>query len=456
MEKRISRYEIDMVNGPLFSGILRFALPLALSGILQLTFNAADVIVVGQYAGTTALAAVGSTGALINLIINLFTGLSIGVNVLVANYRGAGRDDDAEKTVHTAILTAFFGGIVLVFVGVLLSKPLLQLMDTPANVIDQSVLYMRIYFMGMPAFMVYNFGAAIFRAVGDTKRPLYFLTIAGVVNVVLNLVLVIVFRLGVAGVAIATVASQVISAVLIIISMLKTQGICHLDPSKLQLDMHKLVRIVRIGLPAGLQGSLFSISNVLIQSSVNSFGDLVMAGNTAAGNLEGFVYTSMNALYQANLSFTGQNYGAHNHPRIKKVLVYCLGIVAVFGATIGNLVYLFGPYLLRLYNSDPMVIQYGMNRLQIVSSMYFLCGMMEVASGSLRGLGYAVAPMIVSLTGACALRILWIYTIFAAWHTQFSLYISYPISWVITLAAHLICFAIVYKKRFSSTAVLQS
>lgn len=448
MNRTRSSYEIDMCNGPILQGVLRFALPLALSGILQLTFNAADVIVVGQFAGQTALAAVGSTGALINLIINLFAGLSTGVNVLVANYRGAGRDEDASKTVHTAILTAAFGGLVLVFVGVLLSRPLLELMDSPEDVIDQATLYMRIYFIGMPAFMVYNFGSAVLRAVGDTKRPLYFLSIAGVVNVALNVVFVIVFHMGVAGVAIGTVASQVVSAVLIIRCMIKSEGICHLDKDKLYIDPKKFVRMLRIGLPAGLQGSLFSISNVLIQSSINSFGSSVMAGNAAAGNIEGFVYTSMNSLYQANLSYTSQNYGARKFKRIDKSLLCCTITVAVIGAVLGNLAYLFGPQLLSLYNSDPEVIQYGMNRLQIVSSLYFMCGVMEVISGSMRGLGYAISPMIVALSGACAFRILWIYTIFAWYPTQLVLYISYPISWVLTAVAHFVCYLVARKKKF--------
>jgi putative MATE family efflux protein len=448
MKQNTARFEIDMCNGPILQGVLRFALPLALSGILQLTFNAADVIVVGQFAGQTALAAVGSTGALINLIINLFAGLSTGVNVLVANYRGAGRDEDASKTVHTAILTAAFGGLVLVFVGVLLSRPLLELMDSPEDVIDQATLYMRIYFIGMPAFMVYNFGSAVLRAVGDTKRPLYFLSIAGVVNVALNVIFVIVFHMGVAGVAIGTVASQVVSAVLIIRCMIKSEGICHLDKDKLYIDPKKFVRMLRIGLPAGLQGSLFSISNVLIQSSINSFGSSVMAGNAAAGNIEGFVYTSMNSLYQANLSYTSQNYGARKFKRIDKSLLCCTITVAVIGAVLGNLAYLFGPQLLSLYNSDPEVIQYGMNRLQIVSSLYFMCGVMEVISGSMRGLGYAISPMIVALSGACAFRILWIYTIFAWYPTQLVLYSSYPISWVLTAVAHFVCYLVARKKKF--------
>lgn len=448
MSKKLSSYEIDMTSGPMLPGIFRFAIPLALSGMLQLAFNAADVIVVGKFAGSTALAAVGSTGALINLIINLFVGLSTGVNVLVANYRGAGRLEDVRKTVHTAMSVAFAGGILLVFIGIILARPMLELMDSPDTVIGQATLYMQIYFVGMPAFMVYNFGASVLRAVGDTKRPLIFLSIAGVINVVLNMIFVIFFHMGVAGVAIATVTSQVVSAVLIVRCMILSDGIYKLDLHNLRIDSRKLTRMLRIGLPAGLQGSLFSISNVLIQSSVNSFGDLVMAGNAAAGNLEGFVYTAMNSLYQANLSYTSQNYGALKYKRIDCSLLLCLGVVTLIGGLLGNIVYLLGPHLLSLYDSDPAVIQYGMNRLAVIATTYFLCGIMEVASGSIRGLGYAIIPMVVSLSGACIMRIVWIYTVFAMVPTQFVLYLSYPISWVLTFAAHLVTYFIVRKKRF--------
>ena len=448
MSKKLSSYEIDMTSGPMLPGIFRFAIPLALSGMLQLAFNAADVIVVGKFTGSTALAAVGSTGALINLIINLFVGLSTGVNVLVANYRGAGRLEDVRKTVHTAMSVAFAGGILLVFIGIILARPMLELMDSPDTVIGQATLYMQIYFVGMPAFMVYNFGASVLRAVGDTKRPLIFLSIAGVINVVLNMIFVIFFHMGVAGVAIATVTSQVVSAVLIVRCMILSDGIYKLDLHNLRIDSRKLTRMLRIGLPAGLQGSLFSISNVLIQSSVNSFGDLVMAGNDAAGNLEGFVYTAMNSLYQANLSYTSQNYGALKYKRIDRSLLLCLGVVTLIGGLLGNIVYLLGPHLLSLYDSDPAVIQYGMNRLAVIATTYFLCGIMEVASGSIRGLGYAIIPMVVSLSGACIMRIVWIYTVFAMVPTQFVLYLSYPISWVLTFAAHLVTYFIVRKKRF--------
>ena len=453
MKRTASRYEIDMCNTPLLTGILRFALPLIATNVLQLAFNAADMIVVGKFSGSdTALAAVGATGALINLIVNLFIGLATGVNVLIANYRGAGRTEDAQDTVHTAMVTAAVGGFALIFIGFFLSRPLLALMGTPVNVIDQSTLYMRIYFMGMPFFLVYNYGAAILRGVGDTKRPLFYLSLSGVLNVLLNLFFVMILGMDVAGVALATISSQALSAILIVRCLLKTDGICNLDPKKLKIHKHKLIRMLQIGLPAGFQGSLFSISNVLIQSSVNSFGSIVMSGNTAAGNIEGFIYTSMNSVAQAALSFTGQNYGAQKYKRIDQVLGTCMLLAGFSGALLGNLAYLFGEPLLSLYTNNSLEVVYGMNRMQIIATTYFLCGFMDTLSCTMRGLGMSVLPTIISLTGACLFRILWIYTVFAAHHTQFTLYISYPISWFLTSAAYVVCYFIVRKKKFAQPA----
>ena len=450
MKRTASRYEIDMCNTPLLTGILRFALPLIATNVLQLAFNAADMIVVGKFSGSdTALAAVGATGALINLIVNLFIGLATGVNVLIANYRGAGRTEDAQDTVHTAMVTAAVGGFALIFIGFFLSRSLLALMGTPVNVIDQSTLYMRIYFMGMPFFLVYNYGAAILRGVGDTKRPLFYLSLSGVLNVLLNLFFVMILGMDVAGVALATISSQALSAILIVRCLLKTDGICNLDPKKLKIHKHKLIRMLQIGLPAGFQGSLFSISNVLIQSSVNSFGSIVMSGNTAAGNIEGFIYTSMNSVAQAALSFTGQNYGAQKYKRIDQVLGTCMLLAGFSGALLGNLAYLFGEPLLSLYTNNSLEVVYGMNRMQIIATTYFLCGFMDTLSCTMRGLGMSVLPTIISLTGACLFRILWIYTVFAAHHTQFTLYISYPISWFLTSAAYVVCYFIVRKKKFA-------
>ena len=449
-------YEMDMCSGPVLGKILIYSFPLMLSGILQLLFNAADVIVVGRYAGSQSLAAVGSTGALINLLINVFIGLSVGVNVLVAQYYGAKRDQDVNETVHTAVAISLLSGVFLVALGLLVTRPLLELMGTPDDVIDKSAIYMKIYFAGMPATMLYNFGSAVLRAVGDTRRPLYFLTAAGVVNVVLNLFFVISLNMDVAGVALATVISQVISAGLVFWCLVKSEGALKLRIRDLRISKVKLKRIAKIGLPAGMQGAVFSISNVLIQSSVNSFGSIVMAGNTAASNIEGFVYTAMNAIYQTSLSFTSQNLGAGNTARIKKILWCCLGIVTVIGLVLGQGAYLLGRPLLSIYSSDPAVVDFGLVRLSIVSASYFLCGLMDVCCGSIRGLGYSIMPMLVSLTGACAFRVLWIFTIFQVEHTLFSLYISYPISWILTFAVHILCFVYAYRKLMKSKLDLQS
>lgn len=435
-----------MCNGPLLGKILVFYVPLMLSGVLQLLFNAADIAVVGRFSGNHALAAVGSTSSLTNLIVNLFIGLSVGTNVLVARYYGANQKKELKEMVQTAIVTGFIGGVILIFLGFLVSRPALTWMDTPTDVIEHSVLYMRIYFAGMPFMMVYNFGAAVLRAVGDTKRPLYYLLIAGVVNVVLNLVFVICFHMGVAGVATATVVSQAISAVLVVRCLIQTDGVYKLELKDMHISMDKVWRMVRIGMPAGLQGALFSISNVLIQSSVNSFGSIAMAGNTAASNLEGFVYTAMNAFYQAAISFCGQNYGAQKYRRVGKVLLICEVLVVIVGTALGNLVYLFGGTLLQLYSTDAEVIQYGLLRLSYICVTYALCGMMDTIVGVLRGIGYAIMPMLVSLTGACLFRVVWIYTIFKQVHTLECLYISYPISWTLTFLAHLVCFIVIYRK----------
>lgn len=453
MEKKVQKsYEIDMCNGPLFGKILLFTLPLMLSGILQLLFNAADVVVVGRFAGNEALAAVGSTGALTNLLVNLFIGLSVGVNVLVARYYGARQEEEVSQTVHTAVLVSIIGGIILAFVGIIAARPLLLLMDTPENVIEHSVLYMRIYFLGMPVMLVFNFGSAILRAIGDTRRPLFYLTIAGVINVVLNLWFVIEFHMGVAGVALATVIAQCVSTSLIIRCLIKSGGCFQLCFNKLHIDLGKFGKIAAIGLPAGIQGSLFSISNVLIQSSVNSFGSVAMAGNTAGSNVEGFVYTAMNSVHQTAVSFTGQNLGGRKYDRINKILIECLLFVTAIGLIMGNGAVLLGNQILGLYSSDPEVIAYGIQRMSVICTTYCLCGIMDVLVGSIRGLGYAVMPMIVSLMGACVFRVIWIYTVFKWSRSLYTLYISYPISWALTAFVHVICFLIV-KRRVGKNAV---
>ena len=433
-------HEIDMLHGALLPKILLFAIPLALSSILQLLFNAADVIVLGRFVGPDALAAVGSTTSLINLLVNLFLGISVGVNVMVARYYARKDGEEVSNIVHTAVTVALISGAALIFIGYIAAEPLLILMGSPENVLPMSVLYMRIYFIGMPAILLYDFGAAILRAIGDTKRPLYYLMAAGIVNVVLNLFFVLVCNLGVAGVAIATSISNAISAILIALTLMKEESALRLSLRCLTIDRRVLGKIFTIGLPAGLQGCIFSVSNVLIQSSVNSFGYIVMAGSTASSNLEGFVYQAMNSVYQANLSFTSQNIGAGKYSRVNRILYTCILVVTMIGAGMGLLFCLFGTPLLGIYSTDPEVIRAGLVRLYFICGTYFLCGWMDVLVGSLRGMGYAVLPMIVSLLGACGFRILWIFTIFAAVHTMPVLFLSYPVSWVITALIHYICF----------------
>ena len=453
---RANKYEMNMTEGALLPKVLLFSLPLIASGILQLLFNAADMVVVGRWAGKECLAAVGSTGSLINLMVNVFIGLSVGGSVAVAKSFGANDPAQVHKAVHTAMSLAIIAGLVVGLMGFLFCRPLLAMMDNP--VLDLATTYMKIYFLGMPFNMVYNFGASILRAVGDTKRPLIYLTIAGVVNVILNLILVIVFHMNVAGVAIATVASQAVSAVLVVICLVRSHGVVHLDLKELRIHKRQLIDIARVGLPAGLQGSLFSISNVLIQSSVNSFGEVVVAANSAGGNLEGFVYTSMNAIHQAALTFASQNLGAGKIKRVRRSVWVCIATVTVIGLVMGNLMYLCGKPLLSLYLDDPSaidpatgitVLEYGMKRLSWMLPLYCLCGLMDVAVGSLRGVGYSVMPMIVSLTGACLFRVVWILTVFAANPTLDILYLSYPISWALTFSVHMLCYFFIARRKLA-------
>lgn len=433
-------HKIDMCNGPVLSRIIAFSLPLMLSGCLQLLFNAADVIVVGRFAGKESLAAVGSTTSLINLLVNMFIGLSIGTNVTVALTLGSGDKKGTRDNVHTAITISLISGLALVFIGLLFTKPLLVLMGAPADVLEKAALYLKIFFLGMPATMAYNFGSAILRAAGDTKRPLYFLSVAGIVNVVLNLFFVITLHMDVAGVALATIIAQCISAVLILACLCRMEGPCQLNIKKLYIHSENLRKMLKIGLPAGIQSSLFSLSNVLIQSSINSFGSVVIAGNSAGASIENFVYISMNAVHQAMVSFTSQNTGAGKPERINRILFSCLGLVCVIGLTLGIGVNVLSTPLLSIYSSDPAVIAAGKERLLWLSAPYFLCGIMEVIMGVMRGLGYAITPMVVSLSGACLFRILWIATVFA-WYPSISVLLaSYPISWILTAAIHLLTY----------------
>ncbi len=437
-----------MCSGSIMKKMLLFAVPLMFSSILQLLFNAADIVVVGQFAGDNSLAAVGSTSSLINLLVNLFVGLSVGANVLVAHYYGAREHDDLKKAVHTVITISVISGLIMTFVGVIGARQFLIWMDTPGNVLELATTYLRIYFAGMIANMVYNFGAAILRAVGDTKRPLYYLMIAGIINVVLNLIFVIVFRMDVAGVALATVISQCISAILVVRCLIKETGPIRLDLKCLGIDKGNFLKILQVGLPAGFQGMLFSLSNVVIQSAVNGFGETIVAGNSAAANIEGFVYVAMNAFHQAAISFTSQNVGAGKYDRINKILYTAQLYVFIVGLTMGLAVVALGEPLLSLYTKSPEVVDAGLIRLKYIVTLYFLCGMMDVMVGSLRGLGYAIMPMIVSLIGACGLRLIWIATLFKLpqFHTIEMIYITYPISWFLTFMTHVICFTIVRRK----------
>ena len=446
MQKQKQGYQIDMVNGPLAGKILLFALPLMLSSLLQLLFNAADVVVVGRFAGKEALAAVGSNGSLINLFINLFIGLSVGTNVVIARDLGAGKHEHVKKSVHTSVSLALIGGLVLAVAGFFLSRQMLELMSSPPDVIELSALYLRIYFLGMPGNLLYNFGAAILRAQGDTRRPLYYLTAAGVINVVLNLIFVIPLQMSVAGVALATIISQYISAALVLLTLLREEGLMHLDLKALTLDWHTVKRIMRVGLPAGLQSTLFSISNVVIQSSINSFGSAVVAGSSASGNIEGFIYVCTNAFHQAALTFVSQNHGAGQHKRVDRIAILCLGYGVCISLVLGTLIYRFGAPLASLYApGETEVIAQAVLRLGYIATFHFLCAFMDIMVGILRGLGQSMIPMIVSLVGSCAFRLLWIATIFQLYPTPDCLYMSYPISWAVTAFAHVIFFFIVRK-----------
>lgn len=442
MSSKSKHYEIDMCSGSVFKKMLLFALPLMLSSILQLLFNAADIVVVGKFAGDNSLAAVGSNTALINLLTNLFVGLSIGANVVAARFYGAKAWNDLRKTVHTAMMLSMFSGLLLMVIGVIGAKQMLIWMQTPKEVLHLATTYLRIYFLGMISTMVYNFGSALLRAVGDTKRPLYYLFLAGVINVVLNLLFVIVFRMDVMGVALATVISETISALLILRCLTKEEGGIHLDIKAMRIDRTKMFQILRIGLPAGFQGVVFALSNVVIQSSVNLFGNIVVAGNSAAANIEGFVYMAMNAFYQTTLSFVSQNYGAGEQRRINRIVLTGQLCVITVGILLGNGVVLFGKSLLHIYSDNPEVIVAGMVRLKYICRIYALCGIMDVMVGALRGIGYSVMPMIVSVVGVCGLRLLWLATVFhiPTYHRIETVYISYAVTWILTIVIYVAAF----------------
>ena len=434
---------LDMTKGPLFKKVIIYTIPIIISNLLQLFFNAADIIVVGQYCGSLAVAAVGSNGSLVNLLINIMMGLSVGTGIITAQGIGAKDYKTVEKTVHTAIPTALIIGGLLTVVGFFFSKEILKLMDTPTDVLPLATTYLKIYFLGVISNSIYNFGASILRSAGDTRSPLIFLTVSGILNVLLNLLFVIVFDMGVSGVAIATIASQALSAILVLITLIKRTDCCHLDIRKMKIYKNELMRIIRIGIPSSIQSSMFSISNVIIQSSVNLFGAAAVSGNAAASNIEGFVYTIMHAFHITALNFTGQNAGAGNFKRVKKVLIQNLLSVGIIGAVSGSLVFVFGRPLLALYITDSnSAIEIGIIKLTFVCLPYFLAGVMEVLAGVIKGLGDTVYAMITSLIGVCGFRLFWVFTIFQIekCHNLRSLFVSYPISWIFTIILYIFAY----------------
>ena len=438
---------INMTEGPLFMKILLFSLPLMASSLLQLLYNAADIIIVGRFVGESALAAVGATGALINLIINFFIGLSTGASVCVSNAMGARNDEKVRRFVHTSMALSIVGGIAAMIIGLFAAKPMLTLMKTPDSILNDAVLYTQIYFLGVPASLMFNFAAGLLRASGDTKRPLYILSVSGIVNVALNVFLVVVCHLGVAGVAIATSVSQYLSTLLIVVYMVRLDSNLKYTIKDTKIYKKELLDVIRIGVPSGMSGVMFNISNMIIQSSVNLFGDIVIAGNTAASNIEGFIYVSMNTLYQASQTFTGQNYGAGKIKRINKVLSNSLIIVLGIGVSMCALALTFCRPLLNLYApGQEAVINAGVNRMMVICTTYYLCGMMDVVGGCLRGMKYSFSSMIISMLGACAFRIIWLSTVFQAEKTTFNIYISYPISWILTTLAYFVCYLIAMKR----------
>lgn len=441
-----NKFEIDMCNGSIMDKLISFSLPLMVSGILQLAFNAVDIIVVGRFSGSQALAAVGSTTALINVFTNLFIGISLGANVLAARFYAAGKDREMSETVYTSITLALISGIMMAVIGVLLAKWALEIMGTPDDVIGQSALYMRIYFMGMPFFMLYNYGAAILRAIGDTKRPLIFLIISGIANAALNMILVILFHMGVAGVAIGTIISQLISCVLVLTCLYRSEGSYQLRFSKLKINGAYMEQIFQVGVPAGIQSTVINLSNALLQSSVNSFGSIAMAGYTAANNILGFLYMSVNSITQACMSFTSQNYGVGKLKRMDKVLRDCAILSISIAAVLGGLAYSFGPQILTVYTSDPKVINCGMEILAYTSITYFLCGIMDLFPGALRGMGYSAVPMVLSVIGTVGTRIVWVFGIFPNHRSLSVLFVSYPVSWILTIVLQVMCFYFVRKR----------
>jgi putative MATE family efflux protein len=456
LARKRRRREVDMLNGPLFGKIMVFAFSIMLTNVLQLLYNAADLMIIGQFSGSdTAVAAVGATGTIVNLILNLFIGLSVGVSVLIARGYGVGNREATEKAVHTAMSLALISGFIVLTTGLVFSKSILGWMNTSPAIIDQSALYLKIYFLGAPFNLIYNFGAAILRATGDAKRPLYFLSLSGLVNVFLNFIFVYFFHMDVAGVALATITSQLLSAVLIVMSLRRQEGMCRLHIRKLRIHKDALIRIIQIGFPASIQNTLFSISSMMIQSSVNSFdipfAELGIApytsGSSAASAIDSFLYTSLNSFYHASMNFTGQNYAAGKYNRVRKVLYSCIFAALGTGIVFGTVILIFGKPLLAFYvPGDELAISYGYQRLLVLCPTYFFCGIMEVLVGQLRGLGKSLVPMFISVIGICGFRAFWIYTVFAINHDWSVLFLSYPASWILTSVVQYICYHVIQKK----------
>ena len=442
------RYSMDMTTGSLFPKIISFALPLMLTGLLQIVYNAADAVIVGRFSGSLALAAVGATSMLVNLTLNLFLGLSMGSGVVVAKHIGANNTASVHRTVHSAMLLSVICGFFIGAVGILVSPFALELMDTPSDVFPLSVTYMRIFFLGTPASMIYNFGAAILRATGDSKRPLYILTATGILNVLLNVIFVVAFKMSVSGVALATVISQLVSAICILYIFININSPINLSVKNLRFYKDELREIIKIGLPAGLQSSLFSLSNVIIQSSINSFGAAAIAGNTASGNIDSVMFTCCNAVSQTATTFTSQNYGAGKFKRIRSIYFNCLGVNAALSGIFCVLLLCFGPYILSVFSTDSTVIDFGMVRLKLFAVTYITNSFLDVTTCQMRGLGKSVIPMIVTLAGVCGLRVVWVFTVFRHFRTLFMLYFSYPVSWLVTGTVLIIMYAITFRKIY--------
>lgn len=451
-KKSPGKYEMDMCSGPLLRKLIIYSLPLMATGILQLLFNAVDLIVVGRLRGSDALAAVGATTSLVIMLTNLFFGISIGANVIVARFYASGDRQKLEKAVHTVMVTGVICGILAMMIGAPLSQQALHWMGTPDDILEQSSLYLKIYYCGMPFFLTYNFGSAILRGIGDTRRPLYFLTAAGIANVGFNILLVAGFGLGVEGVAIGTVISQLLSCLLVVITLLRTDGPYKVVPKKLRVEGDLLVLMLRIGVPAGLQGMLINFSNVLIQSSVNSFGNDAMAGYAAASNLNAFLFMAVNAITQSCLSFVSQNYGARNLRRADRVVLTCGGMDLVVGSAMGILFCIFGEQLLSIYAEKPEVIACGMQNIMVICAPYALCGIMDMLPGAMRGLGYSTVPMFITLTGVCLFRVFWIYVVFPAHRSLTNLFLSFPVSWILTIIMQAACLFIVRKHIWKKEA----